>query len=165
VEVDVFIEAGAESVNEGDGTDVQACPNSQNSTGVSSVSSNVELTSPPKITTATGCRISLPGASAASSSGVSAKAATSAVISTGVSRSSEPRTIMAWPKARPRTAQVDVVADLEDAVARGNAGQRDEAHHGWPPTGSRPASHIATTLPISASGMLAMMMPASTTDW
>ena len=27
-------------------------------------------------------------------------------------------------------AQVDVVADLEDAVACGNAGQRDEAHHG-----------------------------------
>ena len=76
-------------------------PKSQYSTGVSKVSSSVELTRPPKITTATGCRIYLPGASAASSSGVNAKAATSAVISTGVSRSSEPRTIIACEKRSP----------------------------------------------------------------
>ncbi len=50
--------------------------------------------SPEKITTATGCRISVPGRSASNSSGASAKAVTSAVISTGDSRSSEPRRII-----------------------------------------------------------------------
>jgi hypothetical protein len=77
-------------------------PHSQNISGVSRVSSSVELIRPPKITTATGCSTSLPGASAESSSGSRAKAATSAVISTGVRRSSEPRTIMAGRSARPR---------------------------------------------------------------
>ncbi len=73
-------------------------------TGVMIVSSSVELTSPLKITTATGCRISLPGASAASRRGTSANAATSAVISTGVSRSSDPRTIIFSPKRSPSKA-------------------------------------------------------------
>lgn len=54
--------------------------------------------SPPNIATATGC---LPAASAASRSGTSAKAATSAVISTGVRRSRDPRTITAWPNFSP----------------------------------------------------------------
>src|SRR5574343_79940 len=76
-------------------------PNSQNSAGVTKVSSSVELIRPEKITTATGCRISVPGCSASNSSGASAKAATSAVISTGVRRSSEPRTISGTPKASP----------------------------------------------------------------
>jgi hypothetical protein len=35
---------------------------------------------------------------------------------------------MLLAEASPSKAQVDVVADLEDAVARGDAGQRDEAH-------------------------------------
>ena len=65
-------------------------PNSQNSTGVSRVSSSVELIRPPKITTATGCRISLPGASAAEQQRHQGEGRpTSAVISTGVSRSSD----------------------------------------------------------------------------
>ena len=43
--------------------------------------------------------------------------------------------------------QIDVVADLEDAVARGDAGQRDEADH----RGDRQrlaGNHSAATLPI-----------------
>ena len=52
-------------------------------------------------TGATPRRLPLPGAEAESSKGTKAKAATNAVINTGVSRSSEPRTIMACPKVSP----------------------------------------------------------------
>ena len=55
------------------------------------------------MTTATGCRISVPGRSASSSSGARANAVTRAVISTGLRRSSEPRTIMAVSKRSPST--------------------------------------------------------------
>ncbi|MOA15967.1 hypothetical protein D3C78_1361560 [compost metagenome] len=65
------------------------------------MSSRVALMRPEKITTATGCRTSVPGCSASNSSGASANAVTSAVISTGASRSSEPRTIILWPKSSP----------------------------------------------------------------
>ena len=47
--------------------------------------------SPPTMTTATGCRISLPGWSAASTSGMRPMPAASAVMSTGTSRSFVPR--------------------------------------------------------------------------
>ena len=78
--------------------------------------------------TATGCRISLPGSSAPISSGTRAMPAASAVISTGVRRSSVPRITSCAPEALAlEQRQVDVVADLEDAVARGDAGERDEA--------------------------------------
>ena len=76
-------------------------PNFRNRTGVSSVSSSVELTRPPKIVTATGCRISRPGSPAPNSSGVSARPAHSAVMSTGDSRSRLPRTTSAGPKRSP----------------------------------------------------------------
>ncbi len=100
------------------------CPKRRNSTGVSSVSSSVALIRPPKIVTATGCRISLPGVAASISSGSSATPAASAVISTGVSRSRLPRTTSSRPNGSPSSQrQIDVVADLEDAVARGDAGQ------------------------------------------
>ena len=49
--------------------------------GVRKVSSRVELINPEKMTTATGCRISVPGRSASNNNGASAKAVTSAVIS------------------------------------------------------------------------------------
>ena len=99
--------------------------------GVRTVSSSVEVTSPPKMTMATGCRISLPGASAPIISGSSAKPAESAVISTGVSRSRLPRTIIRAAEGLALAQhQIDVVADLEDAVARADAAKRDEADHG-----------------------------------
>ena len=53
------------------------------------------------------------------------------------------------------------MADLQDAVARGDAGQRDEADHARRPTAAGPASHSAATDPISASGTLPMMISAS----
>ena len=48
-----------------------------------------------------GCRISVPLRSASKSSGASANAVTSAVINTGLKRSSEPRRIIAWLKLSP----------------------------------------------------------------
>ena len=98
--------------------------------GVRKVSSSVALIRPPKIVTATGCRISLPGVAASISSGTSATPADSAVISTGVSRSSAAaHDEVAAERHAFVQRQIDVVADLQDAVARRDAGQRDEADH------------------------------------
>ena len=87
--------------------------------GVSSVSSSVALSSPPKIVTATGCRISRPGCVGAEQQRQSARSpADSAVISTGVSRSRLPRTISRAAEGLALVQrQIDVVADLQDAVA------------------------------------------------
>ena len=95
------------------------------------VSSRVEEIRPPKIVMATGCRISLPGASAPIISGTSASPAESAVIRTGVNalEASAHDHLAAEPLALDQH-EIDVVADLEDAVARTDAGKRDEADHG-----------------------------------
>ena len=61
--------------------------------------------------------------------------------------------------------QIDVVADLQDAIARGDAGERDEADGALATENGWPAIHSAATLPISASGTLPMMMSARTADW
>ena len=83
------------------------------------------------MTMATGCRISLPGASAPIISGSSAKPADE--------RRHQHRRQPLQAAAHDHAAaeglafaqhQVDVVADLEDAVARADAGERDEADHG-----------------------------------
>jgi hypothetical protein len=55
------------------------------------------------------------------------------------------------------------VADLEDAVARGDAGQGDEADQCATDSGC-PEIHSAMTLPTSASGMLPMMIRVSAVE-
>ena len=85
---------------------------------------------PPNTTTATGWRISLPAGSAPPSSGSSANAAASAVVSTGVRRSRLPRSTSASPNATPfEQAEIEEMAHLEDAVAQADAGERHEADH------------------------------------
>ena len=79
---------------------------------------------------ATGCRISLPGVAAPISSGSSANPADSAVISTGVSRSRLPRRTRSRPNGIAFVQrEIDVVADLQNAVAGRDARQRDESDH------------------------------------
>src|SRR5262249_46399113 len=95
--------AGAVPISDGPGRELVTrrssdfFPNRRNRTGVSTLSSRVALIRPPKIVTATGCRISLPGVAASMRSGNNAKPAESAVISTGVSRSRLPRRTSSRP--------------------------------------------------------------------
>ena len=88
------------------------------------VSSSVALIRPPNIVTATGWRISLPGAAGSISSGTSATPAARA------RHQHRRQALQAAPHHKLATErhsfvqrQIDVVADLEDAVARRDAGQ------------------------------------------
>ena len=88
------------------------------------------------MTTAMGLWISLPGWSPARASGMSARAAVSAVMSTGASRSREPlRT--ASSSGAPSVDQMPVVRDEEHAVAGRDAEERHEADHRGDAQGGR----------------------------
>ena len=69
--------------------------------GVRTRDSKVELTSPPIMTMAMGCRISFPGAPPAKAKGTRAKAAVRAVMRMGATRSAVPRKISSRPKGMP----------------------------------------------------------------
>ena len=79
------------------------------------------------MTAAIGAWISLPGSPVASTIGMSASAAVSAVIRMGTSRSRLPWTTASWSGSRSSSQELAVVRDHHDAVARGDAEQRDEA--------------------------------------
>ena len=106
------------------------------------MSSNVELTSPPKITTATGCRISLPGASLDSNSGSKASAATEAATLLVGWLQRQPAFVRIWATcdadnaasaAVLRKAGLQLEGRLRRATVRPNRGTapRDTLMHAW----------------------------------
>jgi hypothetical protein len=90
------------------------------------MSSKVALIRPPNIVTATGWRISLPGVAASISNGTSRQRHQHR----GEPLEATPDHQIAPERHPLPERQIDVVADLQDTVARRYTGQRDEADHG-----------------------------------